>query len=260
MLFSDQGFLLYCCFCAALFGAVLGSALNCAAYRAVHGGSWVKGRSRCPACGHVLGARDLVPVFSWLLLRGKCRYCGTKISPRYVLAELLCAGLAAACVARFGLTALCLRNLAFLFCLFFLSLVDWESFIIPDGCLLVAAGAWLLALPFPWNGWRDAASRVLAGLVFGGVALAVSLALDKLLGKESLGGGDIKLLAVCGLYLGWIGSLFALLLACVLGLALAAALRRGRGEPVPFGPAIAAASAVMLFCGDAVTAWYLGFF
>ncbi len=256
----DKQLLLLCCAFAAAFGAVMGSFLNCAAWRVAHGEDWVHGRSRCPACGHVLGPAELVPVLSWLLLRGRCRHCGKAISARYVLAELFCALLAVACLLRFGATALCLRNLALLYCLFCLSLVDWESFLIPDGCLAVAACAWLLALPFPWQGWRWAVSRVLAGLAFGGAALLLSLAMDRALGKESLGGGDIKLLAVAGLYLGWIGSLLSLLLACLLGLALAAALRRGRGEAVPFGPAIAVSAAALLFLGDAAAKWYLGFF
>ena len=79
---SNAFLVVYCCALAAVIGAVLGSFLNCTAWRIAHEESFVKGRSRCPACGHPLGALDLVPIFSWLFLRGKCRYCGKRISAR----------------------------------------------------------------------------------------------------------------------------------------------------------------------------------
>ncbi len=253
----------YFCAVAAVLGAVMGSFLNCAAWRIAHGESFLKGRSRCPACGHTLGALDLVPVLSWLFLRGRCRYCGERVSPRYVVTELFFAAVTVACLLRFDLTVLCLRNYVFLCCLFCLSLVDLESYTIPDGCLLIAAGAWLLALPFAGLGWGDIGLRVLAGLVFGGGLLLLSLLMDRILKKESLGGGDVKLFAVVGLYLGFLGTLFSLLLSAVLGL-LFVLLRRGRrgenGGQIPFGPSIAAAAGAMLLFGGPVVSWYLGLF
>lgn len=250
----------YCCCVAAVLGAVMGSFLNCAAYRIAHGQSFLKGRSHCPDCGHVLGAPDLVPVFSWLFLRGKCRYCGKKVSVRYLLVELFFALVTVVCLLRFDLTVLCLRNYVFLCCLFCLSLVDLESYEIPDGCLLISLAAWLLALPFLWAGWKDALRHLLAALVFGGGLLLLSLIMDKVLKKDSLGGGDIKLYFVVGLYLGFAATLFSLLLACVLGL-LFALLRKRFGkaisEQIPFGPSIAAAAAVMLLFGDPMVRWYL---
>lgn len=249
--------LAYCLTLAVCLGAVLGSFLHCAAWRIARHEDFIRGRSRCPHCSHPLAPADLVPVLSWLFLRGRCRYCGEKIPARYALAELFFAALTAACFLRFGLTVACARDLVFLACLFCLSLVDLEVMEIPDGCLLAAALAWLAALPFLWTGWGDALRCVLAGLAFGGGVLLLSLALDKLLGRESLGGGDVKLLAVVGLYLGFAGTLFALLLACVLGLAGAALTRRRRGEAFPFGPAVSAAAAVMLLWGGGLVNWYL---
>ena len=101
---------------------------------------------------------------------------------------------------------------------------------------------------------------VLAGVLFGGGILLVSLALDRILGKESLGGGDVKLLGVCGLYLGLVGTLFTLMFACFFGL-LVYAYRRSRGEEkeaFPFGPSISAAAACMLLFGEPLVSWYLG--
>ena len=246
--------LIYALFCAGIFGAAMGSFLNCAAWRIVQGESFLTGRSRCPACGHTLGAADLVPIFSWLFLRGRCRYCRAPVSPRYFLAECLCALLTVLCLWRFDLTVLCLRNYVFLCCLFCLSLVDLDSFIIPDGCLIIPALAWILTLPFvPAN----VGLSLLSALLYGGGTLALSLLMDRILQKESLGGGDVKLFALMGLYLGPIASLFALLFACVFGLLFALAARCGTGKPFPFGPAISAASALMLLYGAPLTDWYL---
>lgn len=257
-IYDDKGLLIYCCAVAGLLGAVMGSFLNCAALRLAHGEPFMKGRSRCPECGQTLGPADLIPVFSWLLLRGKCRYCGKNISARYVLTELVFAALTAGCLLRFDLTLLCLRNWIFICCLFCLSLADIEGYIIPDGCLVIPAAAWIAAAPFAGMGLSELGSGLLAGLVFGGGMLLMSLAMDRLLKKESLGGGDIKLFAVVGLYLGFMGTLFALLLSCVLGLLCAALTRKRRGEQIPFGPAIAAATLIMLFCGEGLVNWYVG--
>lgn len=245
---------------ALVYGAVMGSFLNCAAYRISRGESFVTGHSRCTACGHVLGPVDLVPVFSWLLLGGKCRYCGEKISARYPAAELFWALVTALCVWRFGLRILFIRNYIFLCCLFCLSLVDMETMTIPDGCHLISAGAWAVTLPWSGMGSGEIISHVMAGLLFGAGLLLVSLLLDRVLGKESLGGGDIKLMAVTGLYLGIVGTLFALIFACILGLAVYGIRRRqGRGTgEFPFGPSISAAAGCMLLFGEPIVQWYLG--
>jgi len=259
-IWMDRGLLIYCSVVAFALGAVFGSFLNCAAWRIAHGESFLRGHSHCPSCGHELGVRDLVPIFSWLLQRGRCRYCGTKISVRYLLAELFFAVVTVLCLWRFDLTVLCLRNWIFLCCLFCLSLVDLECYTIPDGCLLIAVGAWIAALPFLWPGWAEIGRSVLAALLFGGGILLLSIVMDKVLGKESLGGGDVKLFAVVGLYLGITGTLFTVLLSCVLGLLFALVLARQgkKGQAIPFGPSISLAAAIMLLFGRGIIQWYLG--
>ena len=102
--------LIYCIVVAAALGAVAGSFLNCAAWRIVRGESFIRGRSRCPACGHTLGVSELIPIVSWVVQRGRCKACGAKVSVRYPLTELGFAILTVLCVLRFGLTPLCLRN------------------------------------------------------------------------------------------------------------------------------------------------------
>lgn len=251
--------LAFCVVLAACFGAVMGSFLNCAAFRIVRGESFVRGRSHCPACGHILTTAELVPVLSWAIQRGRCRACGQRISIRYPLTELGFALVTVLCLLRFDLTVLCLRNYVFLCCLFLLTLTDLEDMTIPDGCHIAAILAWLAALPFTFTGWGDVARSLLSALIFGGGLLAVSLVMDKLLGRDSLGGGDIKLFAVVGLYLGIIGTLFALVAACVLGLALSALLRgKEGGRAFPFGPSIAASAALLLLYGAPLVAWYGG--
>ena len=256
-IYEYRPLLVFCVIVAAMLGAIAGSFLNCAAWRIVRGESFVRGRSRCPSCGHILGVTELIPVVSWALQRGRCRSCGQRISPRYPLTELGFGLLTVLCLLRFDLTALCLRNFLFLCCLFLLTLTDLEDMTIPDGCHIAAAIFWVAALPFTFTTWRDALLHVLAGLAFGGGLLLISLAMDRLLGRDSLGGGDIKLFAVVGLYLGFVGTLFAVVIACVVGLALhALSGRRGGGREFPFGPSIALAAALMLLYGEPLVAWY----
>lgn len=273
----------------AAFGLAFGSFLNCAAMRMARHEDFVHGHSRCMDCGHTLSAVDLVPVASWVMSGGKCRYCGQKVSARYPLTELLFAVLCVGVYLRHGLSAETARDLVLVGCLFALSIVDLECFEIPDGCLLVGLAAWAAALPFMGWSWTDALVHIAAGLLCGGAMLGVSLALDYILKKESLGGGDIKLFALLGLYLGLLESYFLVLLSCVIGLVFVGTARLvgrdagcGRhpladgerengkhpsasGEAVPegafpFGPSIAAAGYILLLSGDAAAEWYLGFF
>jgi len=241
---------------AAAFGAVMGSFLNCAAWRITHGESFIKGRSHCPACGHTLGVLELIPVFSWLFQKGRCKACGSVIPARYPLTELVFAGVTAVCLIRFDLTILCLRNYVFLCCLFVLFLTDMDDMIIPDGCHIAAIAAWILAEPFLFTGWGSTALSVGAAFLFGGGLLAVSLVMDRVLGRDSLGGGDIKLFFVVGLYLGMIGTLFTMMLACILGLVIHRIISGKEKKEFPFGPAIAVSTCIMLLFGDPVINWY----
>ena len=250
---------LYFTVLAFVFGAVFGSFLNCAAWRIAHGESFIHGRSHCPDCGHVLSAPDLVPIFSWLFLGGKCRYCKAKISARYMLTELFFGIVSVLSLLRWDLSPVYARNMVFACCLFCLSLVDLESFEIPNGCLILAAAAWFITLPFVGMEKMTVLAHILTGIGYGAIMLILTLIFDKILGKETMGGGDIKLFAVTGLYLGAAASLFSLFFSCILGL-LMGAYRKKKDESalIPFGPSIALASYFMLLYGNGLVNWYVG--
>lgn len=258
-IYDSTATLVYFAAVAFILGTCMGSFLNCAAWRSVHGESFLKGRSHCTSCGHELAAKDLIPLISWLSTKGKCRYCGAKVSARYPLTELAFGTITVLCLLRFDLTVLCLRNYIFLCVLFVLTLTDIDDMIIPDGCHIVAVIAWVLAEPFLFDGWGGVISHVAAGLVFGGGLLTVSLIMDRIMGRDTLGGGDIKLIAVAGLYLGFIGTLFAMILACIGGLVFNLFNKSSeKGSSFPFGPWIAVAAAFMLLYGEPLINWYLG--
>ena len=131
---------------AAVLGACLGSFVNCLAWRKAHGESVLAGRSRCPSCGHVLGQLDLVPVVSWIVLRGRCRHCGTRVSVRYVLVEVLLAAVFVALLVVYGASPAWLAYAALVCVLLAAALVDFDTFTIPNGFVIAAIGTWVLMM------------------------------------------------------------------------------------------------------------------
>lgn len=245
---------------STLLGMVLGSGLNCLAYRMARGQRWSGGRSVCPRCGHTLRLLDLIPVFSWLFLRGRCRYCSEPVSVRYPLSEL-CLGVCFFCVVfRFGLSLDALIALLLCGCLFSLSLVDLDVQLIPDRFLIIPAVARLLWLFFE-GGFSGLLKGMVPALVLGGALLLLSLVMDKVLGRDSLGGGDIKLVGMLGLYFSLPCGLLMLLLSCVAGLIFAAVIVRAKKNlPFAFGPAISVGAFVTLLFGEQIVGWYLSLF
>lgn len=247
----------YICAVAFLLGAVLGSGLNCLAYRIVRQQSWSGSRSKCPHCGETLRPLDLIPVLSFLLLKGKCRYCGTKLSLRYFLTEVLLGICYVTLLLRFGLSFDTLSAMVLTVCLLALSLVDLEIQIIPNRFLLIPAVVRLIQLTLQ--------GRLLTGLipalVFGGGLLVLSLVMDKILKRDSMGGGDIKLMAVLGLYFSAPECLLLLIIACVVGIVVARVMMSVEEDaPFPFGPALSVAAYITLLIGQQITHWYLSLF
>jgi len=251
----------YILFVSFALGACLGSFLDCLAFRTVRGEKhpW-QGRSRCDGCGRTLGVLDLVPILSWLLLRGRCRTCGAKIGARCLAVESLCGAVFLTTVWRFGLSWRTVETLLLGCILVYLSLVDLDTMELPGVPMLVGAAGFLAFLPTYPDPLGRLGWGVVGAVAVGGGVLAVSLAADKLMGRETMGGGDVKLLALLGLYLGPGGGLLLLILACFVGLAFAALSRTGRGREFPFGPSIALAAWPAILFSEAVLHWYLGLF
>lgn len=321
-----------------LFGTVFGSYIDCAAWRLIHHEPVARGRSHCDACGHPLGARDLIPIVSYLRSGGRCRYCGAKISAESSWVELALGLGFAAIVYKFDVSFVSLRYLGLLVILMGLSLVDQKTYLIPDRFHVAGILWWLLTLPLiaftegqgltaalsttgaqlPFvhaSGLQDGLGRIIAASVrtqtavamtqatsgalaqsvpavlsqsttgaisqtisgaapslsplawmltdlkwgllsafgIGLFMLLLSLVFDKLTGKESLGGGDIKLFFMIGLYLRPGVAFFNLILSCLVGLFFALGLRK---ERLPFGPSISLATFFSILFGSEFVAWY----
>ncbi len=250
----------YVLFLAFALGACVGSFLDCAAGRSARGENPLKGRSHCDGCGRTLEFFDLIPIFSWLFLRGRCRRCGAKIGARCVIVETLCACVFASVLWRFGFSWTCLELLILGCALVYLSLVDLETMELPGAPMAVAAGSFLLFLFAHDDPLRRLLWGLLGALAIGGGVLLVSLIADKVMGRETMGGGDIKLLALLGLYVGPDGGLLLVIAACFTGLLFAGASRVGRGKEFPFGPAIALAAWPVLLFGESILRWYWSLF
>ena len=255
----------YACLLAFIFGAVFASFLGCYAYRICKGESIVKGRSHCDSCGHELKLFDLIPIVSYLARGGRCKYCGKKISPSCFWGEVVLALLFMVCTLKFDLTPYLVIALFFVCILYMITLTDLQERIIPNRCVIAAILVRILYFFVTGEGNFKAFLWLLAkGLLVSVPVLLLTLLVEAVLNKEALGGGDIKLLFVLGMYLGLGNSLFMLLVACILGI-IGAAITMKQEEAegsiaIPFGPYLAAGSVAALLFGNSVITWYLSLF
>ena len=249
----------YCCTVAALLGACTGSFLGCLAWRTVHGESVLRGRSHCDVCGHVLGVRDLVPVFSYLLSGGKCRYCGAKLSARHVWGELISAAVFVSLLLQYDISLQTLEGWLLACVLLACAFADLEGYIIPDRFIAAGVVLFIVTLLIEPEPLRRGLDGLIGGVTVAGGLLLLSLYMDKRMKRETLGGGDIKLLFLTGLFFGWKGNLLCLVLACVVGIVWGLAGKR-RGEAIPWGPSIAVGAWITALAGQPFINWYLGFF
>jgi leader peptidase (prepilin peptidase)/N-methyltransferase len=237
-------------------GLAVGSFATAVAHRVPRGISIAFARSQCPACGAQVAAYDNVPLFSWLLLRGRARCCGTRISPRYPLTELVVGLLFAAAVLVFRHDAAeALIGLVFVTVLAVVTLTDLEQRIIPNKVLIVGSVLCLaIAASTDPGGLPE---RAIAAVAAGGIFFLVVLAYP-----AGMGLGDVKLAATMGLFLGRAVApaiLAALLAGSVVGLILIARHgSRARKMAIPFGPFLALGGIVGLLAGDQLVDLYLG--
>jgi leader peptidase (prepilin peptidase)/N-methyltransferase len=242
---------------AALFGSVIGSFLNVCILRwgAEPKQSVVRPRSRCPRCGQGLAWYDNIPVVSWLLLRARCRGCGAPISVQYPLIELTTAGIWAYMAWRSGLSLEALRGAVFCTILLGIAMTDAREYIIPDE---FTWGGLALGLIFSLsNGWTGLLGAAVGAVVGFGVLWLVGTAGAWVFKQEAMGGGDIKMMAMVGAFLGWQGVLVTIFLGAFLGsLVFVPLLLAGHKRLVPFGIFLSIAAAVSYTLGSALIDWY----
>ena len=238
---------------AFIFGAAIGSFLNVCIFRLPAETSIVKPRSQCPYCQHPIRNVDNIPLISFIVLRGKCRDCGGKISWRYPLVELITAALALLLFLKFGLTLKFLAFFIFTAVLIVITFIDLDHQIIPDIISLPGIPVFFLAAIFLVKiPWMEALIGLLIG---GGVLFAIAFVYELLTKREGMGGGDIKLLAMIGGFLGWKSLLFILLFSsffgAIIGITAMIIKKQDMKYAVPFGPFLSAAAVAYLFLGDA---------
>ncbi len=240
---------------AFVVGLALGSFLNVCALRWPQDESVVRPPSRCPACGEGVRWYDNVPVLSWLLLRGRCRSCGEGISAQYPLVELV-TGLAwGGSVLLHGPELEALRGALFLTILLGIAVSDARFYIIPDQFTLGGTALGLiLALGTPAIGIEQALAGAVAGF---GLLWFTAWAGEKVFKKEAMGGGDIKMMALIGAFLGIQGVFLGLFLAAFLGAVIFGPISIRTGKLVPFGIFLAAGAAVTYAWGDLLVGWYM---
>jgi leader peptidase (prepilin peptidase)/N-methyltransferase len=237
-----------------LLGAIIGSFLNVCIYRLPRKESIVFPPSRCPHCGKRLAPLDMVPIISFFLLRGRCRYCQSAISPRYPLVETLTGVAFASAFFYLGFNFLLLKYLVLICFLIVISLIDIERYLIPN--ILPAA---MLIAGIPINAL--ARDITFLSIALGMFAPAAVLTIVALASRGGIGGGDIKLAGALGMFLGWPGNAVALFLGCILagvmGLVLLLTRTKKRKDVIPFGPFLAVGAVISIVWGERLLGWYL---
>ena len=241
-------------------GLAIGSFLNVCIHRIPLGLSVIWPRSACPSCSQAIAWKDNIPLVSFFILEGKCRGCRQPISVQYPLVEIMNALGFVALVMKFGLCWEALVYALFFSALLTITWIDLYHQIIPDvislpGILFGLLCAWTI-LPL------DIMDSLIGVLVGGGILWGLAALSPLLFGKEGLGGGDIKLLAMMGAFLGWQGALLSLMIAAIVGSVVGVTLIvlkfMSRSQYLPFGPFLALGAIIALFFQAEIMEWYLG--
>ncbi len=254
-----------------LLGLCIGSFLNVVIYRVPKEESIVKGRSACTKCGKQLGFFDLIPVLSFVFLRGKCRYCKEKISARYCIVELITGLVFLGIFIKYGLSAELFFFSFLMSILIAVLFIDIEHMIIPDGLVITGLIGGVVLIfynaffSFDYFGQFDAWWMPFIGMLVGPVALLILAIIGSLLygGAEVIGGGDIKIYAPIGIFLGWgmagVSLFFSFIIGGFIGALLLLFRRKKRDAHIPFGPFIVIATYVTILYGKDIVLWYFTF-
>lgn len=244
---------------AFLFGLALGSFLNVCIFRIPLRKSIVSPPSSCPQCGQRIRFYDNIPVVSYALLLGRCRYCRHPISPQYPVVEATTGLLSLALFLKAGASPEYVFLLLFGALLIAIAFIDLQHKIIPDVLSLpgIVVGFVFSLLPFSSLSWMDSMIGIAGG---GGFLLLVGLAFEKMTGREGMGMGDVKMLAMIGAWMGWRALLFIILLSSLAGSLIGGALlllsRQGVRTRIPFGPFLALGTLIYLFFGHEIVSWF----
>ena len=240
---------IYLIILAFMFGAVFASFITCTAWRVVRGEDWMLGHSHCDTCGHELSTADLFPIISYIALKGKCRYCGSKVPPRDLIFEIILGLLFAGTLALHGVVdAAVIAALALEMLLLGLSLADWDSGVIPDGFLAAILVVWILTVGFRQDIQRFAIEGVIAALACG-LLMAIATAIIGKIMKAKVSYGPTKLAMCLMLFLGFKGSVVALGVAVVLGIFFALVCK-SKKRRISLAPAISIGFVVAFLVKD----------
>jgi leader peptidase (prepilin peptidase)/N-methyltransferase len=239
---------------SVVLGAIVGSFLNVCIYRIPSGKSIVLPASHCPVCKHPIRFYDNIPVISYIILRGKCRNCNERISPIYPAIELLTAVISLLLFRKYGLSFEYLFSFVFTCALIVITFIDLKHQIIPDVITLPGIPLFALAAIFFMNvTFMDSLIGILAG---GGFLFLIALGYQLLTKREGMGGGDIKLLAMLGGFLGWQSLWFIIMASSLIGAVagISAMICKGKDikYAIPFGPFLSIGAVAYIFWGDMV--------
>lgn len=242
---------------AAVAGLCVGSFLNVCILRLPKEQSLISPPSTCPQCGQRIAWYDNIPLVSWIALRGKCRRCGNAISAQYLLIEALVGALWLAAYLNYGVSVHALAGALFCTILLGIGITDARHYLIPDEFTWGGLGLGLaLSLVGGWQGFLQA---VIGAAVGFGLLYAVGEAGRWLFKEEAMGGGDVKMMAMVGSFVGWKGVLLTIFAGALLGTLIFVPLSLRKKRLVPFGVFLAVGAAVAFVWGDAIIEWYRHF-
>ena len=243
-----------------MFGAIFASFITCTAWRVVRGEDWMLGHSHCDTCGHELSTADLFPIISYIALKGKCRYCGTKLSWQYPMVEFA-NGLGYAMIVfanEMGNVNEIITSILYCLCfsaLLSLSVIDWRTYEIPVAFNVFIGVLGIIKLLTDLSHWYE--------YVIGAICVSGFLYLLYLITKgRGIGGGDIKLMAAAGLLIGWKLIILSLGLGCVIGSIIHIILMKvqDKDRVLAFGPYLSIGIFISMLCGNQIIDWYINSF
>ncbi|HEY8892644.1 MAG TPA: prepilin peptidase [Clostridium sp.] len=244
-----------------IVGLLIGSFLNVCIYRIPRGESIAFPPSHCTSCGHNIKPYDLVPVFSWIFLRGKCRSCGEKISIRYALVELTTAILFLLTYFQYGISIDLMRFLILIPFLVVIAMIDYDTMDVYTATTWLAIGVGFVLLGVNFYLGQPVATYIYGGALGAGIITFIILLSRLIIKTNGMGWGDAEICGLCGLFLGFkltfVMMFFSFIIGGVIGVYLLRFKKKSGRSEMPFGPSIIMAAFLIIICGDRILNWYL---